>query len=124
MGLLASSFFFFLSIQDRPLIHRSLLHSEWRQNVPDMGGHTLQSCSFYYSHRSIKIEKKISLSSGRETKKKGECMDDERAVGLVCQTSQSDVYHHEGNKDVQLHQCYISLSHRVLDERENLAIRN
>jgi hypothetical protein len=107
VGLLASSFFFFLSIQDRPLIHRSLHHSEWRKNVPDMGGHTLQSCSFYYSHRSIKIEKKISLSVEEKQKKKGECMDDERPR-LVCQTSQSDVYHHEGNKDVQLQQCYLS----------------
>jgi len=76
VGLLASSFFFF----SRPPIDPAFspIHLEWRKNVPDMGGHTLQSCAFYYSRRSIKIEKKISLSAVEKKEKKGECMDDER----------------------------------------------
>ncbi len=98
--LLASSVFPIL-FKDRPLIHRSLLHSEWRKNVPDMGGHTLQSCSFYYSHRSIKIEKKISLRG----KKKGECTDDERPD--LYAKRHNLTYDHERNKDVQ-YQCYLS----------------
>jgi hypothetical protein len=88
-----------------------------------MGGHTLPSCSFYYSHRSIKIEKKkISLSVEEKQKRKGS----------VWMMNGPGLYAKRHNltytitKETKMYSCnsVISLSHRFLDERENLAIRN